>query len=545
MHISTTYQVNESELFNLRKVYQLFWMMAKLEWIKQVKSYPFLIAMAATLLIAFGSVPSEDASYVTVDFQGTRGEYNSAWIGGMMSILTNMCVWVFGFYLLRAKISEDRQLRVGSFLVSSPMRNSTYLISKWMSNFLFLSWIGMVMMIAFIGMQWMRGYTLSIQLEDYFLPYLLILLPSFCLLASFTILFDSWKPLQGVVGNGIYFLIFIVVMSLSMNQEGWTDLWGSGMVKSQMSESVKSHFPDLREVESMGSFGLVFQEAGFTLKTFVWSGIHWTGELMLYRSTPIILAIFFMMVAIILFRRNSLLEQNSHHDPENKQGSSIWSESVDLMTNQVESIPFLTDSNRKIEEKSQWLVWWEMKILVKGTPIWWYLTILGVNLAALIVPYEVAHMLIAVCWILPIAIWSKIGTKESIHRTEDLIYSSGPTIRNSLSSWSAGILIGVGTCIGPLARMILEIDFPSILAWGMGALFIPSLAMLLGQLSKTPKLFEVFFMIIWYLGPANRVYDLDFMGVINTSFSRSILIFTIAIVCLGISIIVNQLRVRT
>jgi hypothetical protein len=49
-------------------------------------------------------------------------------------------------------------------------------------------------------------------------------------------------------------------------------------------------------------------------------------------------------------------------------------------------------------------------------------------------------------------------------------------------------------------------------AWGSAALFIPSLALALGVWSSSSKLFEVVYMIWWYVGPVNQVRYLDFLG---------------------------------
>ena len=54
-----------------------------------------------------------------------------------------------------------------------------------------------------------------------------------------------------------------------------------------------------------------------------------------------------------------------------------------------------------------------------------------------------------------------------------------------------------------------------LLAWGVGAMFIPSLA--LGVLSGSNKTFEGLYLIVWYLGPWNKIYYLDFMGTTETA----------------------------
>ena len=60
--------------------------------------------------------------------------------------------------------------------------------------------------------------------------------------------------------------------------------------------------------------------------------------------------------------------------------------------------------------------------------------------------------------------------------------------------------------------MILAGDWLHLAAWGMGALFIPSLALVLGVWSGSSKLFEVVYMLWWYAGPINHAEGLNFMG---------------------------------
>jgi len=45
-----------------------------------------------------------------------------------------------------------------------------------------------------------------------------------------------------------------------------------------------------------------------------------------------------------------------------------------------------------------------------------------------------------------------------------------------------------------------------------GSLFIPALALCLGVWSRGKRLFEVAHLLLWYLGPVEGVYPLDFAG---------------------------------
>ena len=64
--------------------------------------------------------------------------------------------------------------------------------------------------------------------------------------------------------------------------------------------------------------------------------------------------------------------------------------------------------------------------------------------------------------------------------------------------------------------MLTEGQAGFILAFWVAALFIPSLALGLGSISGSPRLFEAVYLVWWFLG-ANGVKPMDFMqGSSNT-----------------------------
>jgi hypothetical protein len=48
-----------------------------------------------------------------------------------------------------------------------------------------------------------------------------------------------------------------------------------------------------------------------------------------------------------------------------------------------------------------------------------------------------------------------------------------------------------------------------------GVLFIPTLALMLGSLSRSDRLFQAVYLMLWYL-IVNRVAPIDFMGAVRT-----------------------------
>ena len=61
---------------------------ARADFLERVRSYKFLIILALMIVVAYLFAPASGASYVTIDLEGYRGLYNSAWIGASFALLS-------------------------------------------------------------------------------------------------------------------------------------------------------------------------------------------------------------------------------------------------------------------------------------------------------------------------------------------------------------------------------------------------------------------------------------------------------------------------
>ncbi|MGB0050080.1 MAG: hypothetical protein WBP70_21715, partial [Terriglobales bacterium] len=78
--------------------------------------------------------------------------------------------------------------------------------------------------------------------------------------------------------------------------------------------------------------------------------------------------------------------------------------------------------------------------------------------------------------------------------------------------WVAGFIVALLTGGGYALRLLANADWPLLVAWFAGALFIPSFALALGVWSGTSKPFEAIYTVWWYLGPLNHAPGFDFIG---------------------------------
>ena len=86
-----------------------------------------------------------------------------------------------------------------------------------------------------------------------------------------------------------------------------------------------------------------------------------------------------------------------------------------------------------------------------------------------------------------------------------------PLLRQLPANWAAGVVVGLAATAPAVLRLLWqgETGWVGPLA---AALFVPALALALGSSSGTPRLFEVAYLVLWYVGPLNGVAPLDFLG---------------------------------
>ena len=140
-----------------------------------------------------------------------------------------------------------------------------------------------------------------------------------------------------------------------------------------------------------------------------------------------------------------------------------------------------------------------------------------------------------------------MGAREKIHRTDQLIFTSANYVqRQFIASWLVGVFLSVGIGCGVAINLAINGAFIGILAWIVGALFIPSMALFLGVWTGSNKLFEFAYTMLWYIGPMNGVAALDYMGSIPESTESGIWIFYLILTAflLGLSVVRRKFQMQ-
>ena len=522
-------------------------------YLNKVRTYRFLIVLGLTIAAGYVFVPAPDANYVTLGWGSSttfyRGLYDSAWIGAKVALLTGIFLALTGFYVVNDSIKRDERTRVGQIIATTPLSNSVYTLGNTLCNFMVLSTMIAIVFLTAIGMQLVRGEDLTINLWALMAPFLGLVLPVMFLVSAVAVMFETRPALRGGLGNVAY--AFIWIFSLPILSES-IDLFGIKTIMSSMSAAGLANYPEIAHNSFILGYGWGFP-IGRTLATFTWQGIQWTTELLRTRLLLVGLATGISLLSSVGFSR---------FDParEGRKTAELPSDILDV--EEVDTSPVLSPIQvqlRPLGEKAfQFrfgsMLFAECRLILGELRDLPFLGMYGsafagaLIIAGLLLPLDNARgIMLPLAWLLPVLIWSKLGTREARYRTDQLVFSSAKALQRQLPAvWMAGVLLALVTGGGVALNLALHGEWLGVLAFAVGALFIPSLALCLGVWTGSSKSFEFIYVLLWYIGPLNQVEPLDFMGVVPGSVKAGIwqIYLVITIILFGLAFIGRKWQIQ-
>jgi len=520
----------------LRVIYHL----ARADFYERTRRYSFLVVMGLVIFLGYqvglGNVGLKLGQY--------RGEFNSAWVGSMMSLIASVFLGWFGFYVVNNSIARDRETRVGQIIATTTMTRLLYAVGKWISNFVVLTTMVMILMFAGIVIQFLQGESLQLDLLAFVNPFIVIVLPAIALVAAIAVLFETIPFLSGGFGNIVYFFIFVMFIALAEEASLNPIFEPTGILITQdyMTAELIQKYPDYNGAFTLGG-GFEQEVTG----TFLWRGITWTGAMILTRFSLFGAALFITMIATLFFDRFD----SSRYKPKRTKKSASNSDPVPVFSPPGAAAPGpmptprltpLSAATNHLNFPNILIV--ELKLLLKGQRWWWYLVAGGLIVAGFVNSAETAYKIILpIAWVWPILLWSSIGCREKRHNVQSITFASpSPVWRQLPAQWLAGFILSIVVASGVLLRLVIVGDLTG-LVWSLiGAIFIPSLALACGVWSNGSKLFEILYILFWYLGPINRLPQLDYLGVTGESQPPIFIVAALGLIAFAVYGRVRQLR---
>ncbi len=501
------------------KTLRVLYHLALADFFERARRYSFLLTLAAIIflgvLVNNGTMGMDLASGdLNKPFLRYHGELNSAWVGSMTVMVINTFLGLFGFYLVSDCIKRDIRTGVGQIIATTPVRRATYLIGKWISNCLVLSVLVLILAVAAVIMMLLQGKA-ALDLGVLLMPFLVVALPNMALTAALAVVFETVPWLRGAMGNVVYFFVWIfALIGYNMAETGLPlkDPIGYKIFGPSLLASARVAFPNDSFMEglSVGSAGLV----GPQYKIFNWPGLDWTPGIVIGQWFWVVVGLGLILLSAIWFAR---------FDPSREGLLRLRGKPEDAKTGEVAkprkkapriALPNLSPLVSKLAQVNPFLgvLFAELRMLLKGRRWWWWLVIAGLNIAILSYPLStVKQYLLPLAWLWPLPIWSEMGNRERKNNTYQMVFSSArPVLRQLPAAWLAGVLATALFGIAGAVVFLLNGDLPALAGWVGAVIFIPTLALALGVFSSGSRVFEVVYVIWWYLGPLQKTPGIDF-----------------------------------
>lgn len=470
--------------------------LARADLLERTRRYQYVATIAVSLLVGTLLVPARNAGYETFLVDGYRGIYNSAWIGATFAILASMLLSLFGFYNVKSAVERDRNSRVGEIIAATSVARFDYSLGKALSNFLVLGSMAAILFVVAIAMQIVRGESTAIDIGQIAAPFALVVLPAIAMVAAIALLFEMIPWLRGGLGNVVYFFIWMWYLVWSFQAEArhvpwWRDMLGGNLVVGQIWAALLRVDPraKLNSVE-IGAGG----ERARHLFTF--HGFAWTASDVTDRFVWFAVALVVVVVAALIFDRFSKPARTAEHRKRNAVAAR-WQSALARLSGPPIDALFSSDFGA--------IVLAELRLLVRGLSFWWYVVAAGLWIFQLFADTKGQSIAVGLAWIWPMLQWSQLGTREAVCATEQFIYPTlHPIRRQFVAQWLAGVLLAVATAGGSLVHWAVAGNPNGIEGILVGAVFVPTLAIACGALSGTTRLFEIAYLVLWYLGPMNR-----------------------------------------
>jgi hypothetical protein len=498
---------------------------ARADFLERSRRYGFLVTLVGTIFLAYqvhlGNIEARVFS--------ARGVFNSAWLGGVMTLTITTFLSLVGFYLVKNAVERDRLTRVGEILATTPMSRALYCLGKTFSNFLVLSTLIVILAVSAVVIQLMTHESGRIDFFALLSPFVLFGFPAMLVTSALAVFFECTPILRGGIGNVLYFFLWGVPLLLAMEIPGAPDLYGARAISQSMKAAALAALPNASAPSAAASRALIEADNGFSFtiggglgpapkSTFVWNGVSWTPGLIAERLEIVAFALLLALLAALFFDRfdpsRSSLKLRRVTDPAAAPPSPTTKVLALAPAHAIVQRMHRAEPGFRFPA----LVAAEFRLTLRGARRWWLVVAAALSVAQLFAPTSVSQqILLPIAWLWPVLLWSGLGSREKRNGTEGLVFASPRLLtRQWPATWVAGVLLSIATGAGLAVRLAIAGNGIGLAAWAAGALFVPSLALALGVWSGSGKFFEALYTVIWYLGPMNHLPQLDYIGGVPT-----------------------------
>ncbi|MET0857656.1 MAG: hypothetical protein ABWY27_12955 [Telluria sp.] len=475
-----------------------------------------IVALLAVVAISWVMIGDPAAGEALLVVGGARVLYTSSALALCSAALASMLFALGGFYLARGRIAEDIRTGAGSVIGATPAGNALFLTGRWLGAVAYLS----LLLVGFMGTimvcHLLRGDG-PIEPLAYLSSYFLILLPMVFFAASCAILFDSWAPLMGKVGDILFFFVWMAQVSMValVDTSGdlgsrWTIFDFTGLTATFVTLAV--HLDTTHMMLGGGTFDPAL--APLTLPPALWR-----IDVVLMRLASGALALLPLLPAVFLFHRFSPDKVKVSRARQRRSPLAMLDGWLRPLSRLVQ--PMFGLAARLPAWCGQALADVALTLAASPSSIAALLVALGVSVLA---EARMLGPVLAAC----VAYWgilaSDMSTRDFQAGAEDMTGAvQGGSARRYLRQYAAAVVLGF-MFMGVIALRFAMHDPVRGAAVVVGIAALGALASLLGRCSRTPRTFLSLFLFGLYVAVnATVVPMVDAVGFNGVANARSVM----------------------
>lgn len=475
-----------------------------------------VVAVLAVIALAWVMIPDPQTGTALMVIKNTRVLYTSSALAYGSAALASLLFGLAGFYLVRGRIAEDMRSGCGGVIAATPIGNGLFLLGRWMGGVVYLLALTSAFMGAMLVCHLVRGEG-PIDLFIYLQTYLALLLPMVFFAVSCAILFDSFSPLMGKLGDVIFFFIWIAQIALMEKVDGSI----AGEINPYMyidfigSATSIAHLKLYMSTKYM-SLGTATFDAKLT--PILLPAVMWSGKLLVLRCATAMLALLPLLLAIVLFHRFSPDRVKVGQTRKRRSPLSFLNQLLRPFAGVAQPLFRLARTLPGLAGQ----ICADIALTVASTPV--------AGLALLLVPLLSLFFRtggLPGLLTISVAIWgiliSDLSSRDHQTATDEMTGAlSGGIAQRYLRQFAATALLGL-MLMGVIGLRWAMHEPIRALALLTGIFSMSAVACLLGRLSKTPRTFLSLFLFGIYVAVnATKAPMIDVFGFNGVANSQSI-----------------------
>jgi hypothetical protein len=474
------------------KTLRAVWGVAKADFRERVRKFSFLAFCALAIFLTFWFIPrSTGFTALSIDPSVFLQGSDPSWVPMSSAMCGSMLLSLFGFAYVKNAVRRDRETGVLSLLRTSPTKRAAYLFGKLISSTLTLFCLLAVTMAGSFLVMEIRFPGRFLSPWDFFTPFLCVM-PGLVFVSAFALLMECAPLFRQRGGLAIALFVCLDITSISLSASAATgDISGAGsrfasvfdfngylwMIESISAAARSVTGEPLTQISVFSDYHV----KGTHLKPLVFHGLIPSDS---YLTDKLILIAVSLLITILAA---ALL-------PKTEKAISL-------------SKPAPVPSRTKIPSRAAVPVYRfglfhsELHMMLATQSVFWWLCAADLWIACLFSPMKIVRNTFAAlvfAWLVPV--FSRMGCLEhQSGMTAVLRTIPGAMPRQALSCWGAGVSISLTAMLPVLARTLCTADWAGLLSAFIFALFVPSLALFLGEWTKSNRAFEILLLILCFL----------------------------------------------